>query len=83
MHKMKYVLLGAEREFETLFSLSDDEGRWAAQEAAEHFYDYHGGSEKDWPLEFRLTDESGETAVFSVEIDYLPTFHATKKKGES
>ena len=57
----------------------------AATLAARDYYDNHDGWESSWPVEFRVRfykndGESFEEGVFSIELDFDPSFYANKQE---
>lgn len=55
------------------------DGHVLAEWCAEAYCRDYGGSNKEWPMTFRLSDGNGNSfGDYEVEIDYEPTFIVSK-----
>lgn len=73
--------VAARREPAIGFTPSDPSSLVAsAQEFAEHYWEYYGGVDRDWPLGFVIADSSGVelgTVEIEVEVKSVRTFKAS------
>lgn len=70
-------------EVESCFGIEDGDLEYVAEEAAEHFYDNHDGSEyTNMPDITLYTIEGQELGTFTIYVDFSPTFSAYPKDEE-
>jgi len=80
-YKYKYIVLDHTDDPKDAMSFnslwSDEYAEYVAEDAAEYHHGYHNGYEDEWPLEFRVWDESGsKLGDFLVERRSEPVFSA-------
>lgn len=67
-----------------MYKLPDDDNCGhdyeTAENAAEHFLRKHNGWESQWPLTFVLVEDDGSKSSWTVDMESVPQFHASRKK---
>lgn len=80
---MKYYLKDQDETIEDAREVpecSETDPQWFAEEAAEHFFQYHDGWDASWPQTITVVGDEGEEHEFEVALDMSPVFHASPQK---
>lgn len=52
---------------------------YLVEKAADDYFDYHDGWESSWPMDIEIFSDGKSLGVFTVEMETVPQFSATKK----
>lgn len=63
-------------EFSSVFTT--DAVYWLAEDAAEDFFNEHDGWDSSWPLTFRIFSDGFDLGFWSVDVERVPQFSATR-----
>ncbi|KER01074.1 hypothetical protein LGZ99_23840 [Photorhabdus temperata] len=84
MNKYEYIISGDKYpndayEFESWWH--EYYKSYIAEDAAEHYFDYYGGWELNWPIDFEIYINGKILGIFTVSLEMEPSFSTTKKEG--
>lgn len=67
-------------EIDSIWDMKERLFEYVAQDAAEDYHNNHDGWESSWPVDITLFHDGKEIGKFSVDMETVPAFYATKKK---